>query len=33
VILRIGKPIVGNDPKMVTNDAYNWVKNNYKEIN
>ena len=33
VVLRIGKPIVGNNPKMVTNDAYNWVKNNYKEIN
>ena len=33
VVLRIGKPIVGNDPKVVTNDAYNWVKNNYKEIN
>ena len=33
VVLRIGKPIVGSDPKVVTNDAYNWVKNNYKEIN
>jgi 1-acyl-sn-glycerol-3-phosphate acyltransferase len=33
VILRIGEPILGRDPKVITNDAYNWVKNNYKEIN
>jgi 1-acyl-sn-glycerol-3-phosphate acyltransferase len=33
VILRIGEPILGRDPKMITNDAYNWVKNNYEEIN
>ena len=33
VILRIGEPILGRDPKVITNDAYNWVKNNYEEIN
>ena len=33
VVLRIGEPILGRDPKMITNDAYNWVKNNYEEIN
>ena len=33
VVLRIGEPILGRDPKVITNDAYNWVKNNYKEIN
>ena len=32
VVLRIGEPILGRDPKVITNDAYNWVKNNYKEI-
>ena len=32
VVLRIGEPILGTNPKNVTNDAYNWVKNNYKEI-
>ena len=33
VVLRIGEPILGRDPKMITNDAYNWVKNNYDKIN
>jgi 1-acyl-sn-glycerol-3-phosphate acyltransferase len=33
VVLRIGEPILGRDPKVITNDAYNWVKNNYEEIN
>ena len=33
VILRIGEPILGRDPKVITNEAYNWVKNNYEEIN
>ena len=33
VVLKIGEPILGRDPKMITNDAYNWVKNNYEEIN
>ena len=33
VVLRIGEPILCRDPKVITNDAYNWVKNNYKEIN
>ena len=33
VVLRIGEPILGGDPKVITNDAYNWVKNNYEEIN
>ena len=33
VVLRIGEPIFGRDPKVITNDAYNWVKNNYEEIN
>ena len=33
VVLRIGEPITGRDPKVITNDAYNWVKNNYEEIN
>jgi 1-acyl-sn-glycerol-3-phosphate acyltransferase len=33
VVLRIGEPILGKDPKVITNDAYNWVKNNYEEIN
>ena len=33
VVLRIGEPLLGRDPKMITNDAYNWVKNNYEEIN
>jgi 1-acyl-sn-glycerol-3-phosphate acyltransferase len=33
VVLRIGEPILGRDPKVITNEAYNWVKNNYEEIN
>jgi len=33
VVLRIGEPILGRDPKVITNDAYNWVKNNYEKIN
>ena len=33
VVLRIGEPITGRDPKVITNDAYKWVKNNYEEIN
>ena len=33
VVLRIGEPILGRDPKVITNDAYNWVKHNYEEIN
>ena len=33
VIIRIGEPIVGSEAKLITNYAYNWVKNNYKEIN
>ena len=33
VVLRIGEPILGRDPKVITNGAYNWVKNNYEEIN
>ena len=33
VVLRIGEPILGRDPKVITNDAYNWIKNNYEEIN
>ena len=33
VVLRIGEPILGRDPKVIANDAYNWVKNNYEEIN
>ena len=33
VVLRIGEPILGRDPKVITNDAYDWVKNNYEEIN
>lgn len=33
VVVRIGEPILGRDPKVITNDAYNWVKNNYEEIN
>jgi len=33
VVLRIGEPILGGDPKVITNGAYNWVKNNYEEIN
>ena len=33
VVLRIGEPILGRDPKMITSDAYNWVKNNYDKIN
>ena len=33
VVLIIGEPILGRDPKVITNDAYNWVKNNYEEIN
>ena len=33
VVLRIGEPILGRDPKVISNDAYNWVKNNYEEIN
>ena len=33
VVLRIGEPILGRDPKVITNAAYNWVKNNYEEIN
>ena len=33
VVIRIGEPILGRDPKVITNDAYNWVKNNYEEIN
>ena len=33
VVLRIGEPILGEDPKVITKDAYNWVKNNYEEIN
>ena len=33
VVLRIGEPILGRDPKVITNDAYKWVKNNYEEIN
>ena len=33
VVLRIGEPILGRVPKVITNDAYNWVKNNYEEIN
>ena len=32
VVLRIGEPILGRDPKVITNDAYNRVKNNYEEI-
>jgi 1-acyl-sn-glycerol-3-phosphate acyltransferase len=33
VIIRIGEPIIGSEAKLITNYAYNWVKNNYKEIN
>ena len=33
VIIRIGEPIIGSESKLITNYAYNWVKNNYKEIN
>ena len=33
VVLRIGEPILGRDPKVITNDAYNWIKNNYEAIN
>ena len=32
VIIRIGEPIIGSEAKLITNYAYNWVKNNYKEI-
>jgi 1-acyl-sn-glycerol-3-phosphate acyltransferase len=33
VIIRIGEPIIGSEAKLITSYAYNWVKNNYKEIN
>ena len=32
VIVRIGKPMHGSDAKKLTNDAYEWIKSNYKEI-
>jgi 1-acyl-sn-glycerol-3-phosphate acyltransferase len=32
VILRIGNPISGNNPKIITNKAYNWTKETYKKI-
>ena len=33
VQVRIGKPITGKNPKNLTNDVYNWINSNFKEIN
>ena len=33
VILRIGAPIYGNDPKKVTKDVFEWINLNFKELN
>ena len=33
VQVRIGKPITGKNPKKLTNDVYNWINSNFKEIN
>ena len=32
VKVHIGKPIYGNDPKMVTHEAYDWIKLKFNEI-
>ena len=32
VKVHIGKPIYGNDPKMVTEAAYDWIKLKFNEI-
>ena len=32
VIVRIGRPIYGDDPKELTNRAYNWINQNFNEI-
>ena len=32
VIVRIGRPIYGDDPKEVTNRAYNWINQNFNEM-
>jgi 1-acyl-sn-glycerol-3-phosphate acyltransferase len=32
VILIIGNPISGKNPKIITNEAYNWTKETYKKI-
>ena len=33
VEVRIGEPIKGNDPKNLTKEVYNWIYDNFKEIN
>ena len=33
VEVRIGEPIRGNDPKNLTKEVYNWIHDNFKEIN
>ncbi len=32
VIVRIGKEMYGNDPRELTNRAFNWINNNFNEI-
>jgi hypothetical protein len=32
VIVRIGPPITGENAKKMTDTAYLWIKNSYKEI-
>jgi 1-acyl-sn-glycerol-3-phosphate acyltransferase len=33
ITMRIGPPLYGKDPKILTNDAYEWINKNFKEIN
>ena len=32
ITVRIGRPIRGTDPKKLSNQAYEWISDNYKEI-
>tara|TARA_B110000879_G_C11041484_1_gene459025 strand:- start:691 stop:1053 length:363 start_codon:yes stop_codon:yes gene_type:complete len=32
ITIRIGEPLSGTDAKKLTNKAYKWVSDNYKEI-
>jgi 1-acyl-sn-glycerol-3-phosphate acyltransferase len=32
VILKIGNPISGNDPKIITEQAFNWTKETYQQM-
>jgi 1-acyl-sn-glycerol-3-phosphate acyltransferase len=33
ITMRIGPPLYGKDAKILTNDAYEWINKNFKEIN